>query len=89
MVRVVPLVSRHDFLFRVPQGLERFLGMSAKLDPLVRGLGLLNVMNCIFRGPVRIPQVGMMDFISQGHRRHKNGQRSNDNLFHDFPLRLD
>jgi hypothetical protein len=36
MVRVVPLVARDDFLFRVLQGCECLFGMSTKLDPRVR-----------------------------------------------------
>lgn len=60
MVCVVPLVAFDEFLLRVPQGIECLVAMSTKLDALVRGLGLLNVMNRIFSGRVRIPQVGMM-----------------------------
>ena len=74
MVRVIPLVALDEFLLRVPQGFECLVAMAAKLDPLVRGLGRLNVVNCIFSGPVRIPQIGMMYFISQGHRRYKHAQ---------------
>ena len=74
MVRVVILVALDEFLLRVLQGFECLVAMSTKLDPLVLGLGVLYVMNCIFSGRVRIPEVGMMDFISQGHRRCKNGE---------------
>lgn len=89
MVRVIPFVGRDDLLLGGLQVVERLAGMSTKLDPSVGGLGLLNVMNCAFRGAIRIPQIGMMYFISQSDRRYENcTQRNDDNLFHDFPLQL-
>lgn len=89
VVRVIPSVGRHNFLLGGLQVSERPSGMSTKLDPSVRGLGLMNVLHRHFRRAICIPEIGMMDFISQSDCCYENrAQRSNDDLFHDLPLQL-
>lgn len=86
-VCVIPSVCRVDLLLRFPQGVDRLVGMSTEPDASIGGLSLLNAMNRAFSSAIRIPQIGMMDFIGQGGCRYENrAQRSNDDLFHDFPL---
>jgi hypothetical protein len=89
MVCVIPLVGRDELLLGSPQVSDGSGGMATKLDPAVGGLGFMNVLNRHRRGPIRIPQIGMMDLISESRCRYENcAQRTNDNLFHDFPFQL-
>ena len=89
VVRVIPPVGRHDLLLGSLQVGESPPGMAAQLDPSVRGLGLVNVLHRIFRGAIRIPQIGMMHFVGESDRRYENcTQRSDDNRFHDLTLQL-
>ncbi len=89
MVCVIPFVGRGDLVLGGLQVSDCSAGMSTKLDPAVRRLCFMNVLNRHFRGAIRIPQIGMMDLISESRCRYENcAERTNDNLFHDFPFQL-
>lgn len=89
VVFVIPFVGRHDLPLGVLQISECPLGMSAELDPSIGRSRLLDVTDGAFSGAVRILEIGMMNFVSEGDRCNKNrAQRGDDNLFHDIPLQL-
>jgi hypothetical protein len=89
MVCVIPLVGRDELLLGSLQVSDGPAGMATKLDSAVGGLGLMNVLNRHLRGAICIPQIGMMDLISESRCRYENcAQRANDDLFHDFPFQL-
>lgn len=87
VVCVIPFVGRDDLLLGGLQVSDCLTGMPTEFDPAVGGLSFFDVLNRLFRGAIRIPQIGMMHFISQSDRRYENRpQRSDDKLFHDLPL---
>jgi hypothetical protein len=73
MVRVVVFVALDEFLLGMPQGIDCLFCVSAKLKPSVVGLCRLNVMDCIFSRAKRIPQIGMMNFVTHGDPGYQNG----------------
>lgn len=72
MVRVVPFVALDQFLLGMPQGVDSLFRMPAKFEPLVVGLSLLNVMDCIFSRAIGISQIGMMNLITHGDPGDEN-----------------
>ena len=75
MVRVVPLVALDEFLLGMPQGIDCLIAVATKLDPLVGGLGLLNVMNRSVGGTIGVPEIGMVDFITHGDGGYEHGRQ--------------
>jgi hypothetical protein len=85
MVHVIPSIGSGDLLLRHPQVADCRVGMPTELPvPAIVTLRLLNVLNGLLSGAIRIPEIGMMDFIGKGYCCDQNcAQRSNDDLIHD------
>ncbi len=73
VVHVVVLVPFDELLLGMLQGINCLFGVPAEFDSLIVCLRFLNMFNGVFGGCIGIPQIGMMDFISDGRGGEKNG----------------